>query len=217
MRKKLLMIEFLICSLFIVGCEGFIINNPKTTAIEVITEDYEEVRIEDFDISNLTLLIIKSSGGQKEIPLTLEMIKEEDREKLTIAGTHTIKVVYDGVETSFTITLIESVVIEYTVIFKDYDGSILSEQKVKKGFSALSIDEPVRDQYVFTGWDVSFSNVQSDLVVNATYITIDDYRTVINSKIADLYYQEYSDYPEGYDIISKYSIITYFTYSNFLP
>jgi surface protein len=57
----------------------------------------------------------------------------------------------------------------YTVTFLDYDGSEISEQKVPKGASAIKPNDPQREGYNFTGWDKSFTNVQSDLTVTAQY------------------------------------------------
>lgn len=60
---------------------------------------------------------------------------------------------------------------EYTVTFKDYDGTVLKTQKVESGKAATAPAEPTREHYKFAGWDKSFSNVTSDLVVTATYST----------------------------------------------
>ena len=58
----------------------------------------------------------------------------------------------------------------YTVIFKDWDNSILNEQQVSYGEAAIAPETPVRDGYTFIGWDVDFSNIQSDLIVTALYV-----------------------------------------------
>lgn len=59
--------------------------------------------------------------------------------------------------------------IKYTVIFKDYDGRVLSTQEISQGNSATAPEEPTRDGYTFIKWDTNFSNVTSDLVVTAQY------------------------------------------------
>lgn len=69
----------------------------------------------------------------------------------------------------------------YKVVFKNYDGTVLSEQEVKNGKSAKAPKKPVRDGYDFTGWDKSFDNITEDLVVTAVYkiktytVTFKDY------------------------------------------
>ena len=59
--------------------------------------------------------------------------------------------------------------IYYTVIFQDWDGSILKNEQVEQGKSATAPAAPVREGYTFIGWDKDFSNVQSDLTVTAQY------------------------------------------------
>ena len=68
---------------------------------------------------------------------------------------------------SYTVTYTAAV--EHTVVFKDWNGVILSEQTVTEGASALAPSNPTRDGYEFTGWDIDFSNITSDLVVTAQY------------------------------------------------
>lgn len=70
----------------------------------------------------------------------------------------------------------------YTVTFKNYDGTVLSEVTVPAGTTAVYDGEiPVREdsnyEYEFTGWNKSLTNVYSDLVVTAQYRLI-NYVTV---------------------------------------
>jgi len=60
---------------------------------------------------------------------------------------------------------------EYTVTFKDYNGTVLKTEKVESGKGATAPAAPTREHYNFAGWDKSFSNVTSDLIVVATYST----------------------------------------------
>ena len=57
----------------------------------------------------------------------------------------------------------------YTVVFKDFDGSVLKTVTVNAGAGAAAPADPVRPGYTFTGWDKDFTNVTADLVVKATY------------------------------------------------
>lgn len=59
----------------------------------------------------------------------------------------------------------------FTVTFKDFDGTVLNTQKVKKGKGATAPDEPKRENFKFAGWDKPFDKVTSNLVVTATYTT----------------------------------------------
>lgn len=56
----------------------------------------------------------------------------------------------------------------HRVTFKDR-GAILSEQTVDDGSSASAPETPTRKGYTFAGWDAEFSNVKSDIEVNATW------------------------------------------------
>ena len=57
----------------------------------------------------------------------------------------------------------------FTVTFQDWDGTVLKSEQVDKGKSATAPANPTREGYTFTGWDKTFSNVQSDLIVTAQY------------------------------------------------
>lgn len=60
----------------------------------------------------------------------------------------------------------------YSVIFKDYDGTVLKIENVKSGNSANAPDDPQREGYIFSKWDKSFDNVTNDMVITAEYIKI---------------------------------------------
>ncbi|MDR1754817.1 MAG: InlB B-repeat-containing protein [Eubacterium sp.] len=57
----------------------------------------------------------------------------------------------------------------HIVTFVDWDGSVLSSQKILSGTSAFSPQDPEKEGYIFTGWDKSFDSVTQDLVVTALY------------------------------------------------
>ncbi|MBO4848613.1 MAG: InlB B-repeat-containing protein, partial [Clostridia bacterium] len=58
----------------------------------------------------------------------------------------------------------------YTVTFVDWDGTVLKTQTVDYGAAATAPADPARVGYTFTGWDVDFSNVTSNLTVTAQYV-----------------------------------------------
>ncbi len=60
-------------------------------------------------------------------------------------------------------------VVKYTVVFKDYDGTVLKTEEIEEGMSAVAPTDPSREGYTFTGWDKELDNVTSDLEVKAVY------------------------------------------------
>ncbi|MBR0135321.1 MAG: InlB B-repeat-containing protein [Clostridia bacterium] len=72
----------------------------------------------------------------------------------------------------------------YTVNFVDWNGTVLKTETVEEGASATAPADPAREGYTFTGWDVDFTNVTSDLTVTAQY-TINSYTLTVNYVYAD--------------------------------
>lgn len=58
---------------------------------------------------------------------------------------------------------------QHTVIFKDYDGSVIKSLQVNHGSSAAAPVVPARAGYSFAGWDGSFVGVKGDLEITALY------------------------------------------------
>ncbi|ABR47945.1 cell wall/surface repeat protein [Alkaliphilus metalliredigens QYMF] len=70
---------------------------------------------------------------------------------------------------------------QYTVTFKDHDGSLLKTEVVYNGESATVPNNPTREGYTFAGWDKSFNNVTTDLEVIAQY-DINQYTITFDSQ-----------------------------------
>ena len=60
-------------------------------------------------------------------------------------------------------------IIKLTVTFTDGPGNILKTQEVNYGGSATAPANPTRTEYNFNGWDKSFTNVTTNLTVNAKW------------------------------------------------
>lgn len=66
------------------------------------------------------------------------------------------------------------------VKFVDYNGSVISVQRVAYGTAAVAPSEPTRKNYQFKGWDKDFSYVIEDIVITAQY-----------SKLYNVYFYDY--------------------------
>lgn len=60
-------------------------------------------------------------------------------------------------------------IIKLTVTFTDGQGNTLKTQEVNYGGSATAPTSPTRTEYNFDGWDKSFTNVTTNLTVNAKW------------------------------------------------
>ena len=58
---------------------------------------------------------------------------------------------------------------EYTVIFKDHDGTVLKTETVEHGNQAGPPISPTREGHTFIGWNINFNKVTSNIIVTAQY------------------------------------------------
>ena len=61
---------------------------------------------------------------------------------------------------------------KYSVVFCDWDGSVISEQVVEHGEAAIAPPDPAREGLNFTGWSIDFSIITSDCFIYAVYAPI---------------------------------------------
>ena len=57
----------------------------------------------------------------------------------------------------------------FTVTFEDWDGTVLKTEIVEYGEDATPPEDPVREYYVFDGWDGDYNIVTEDVTIVATY------------------------------------------------
>jgi len=166
-------------------------NEIDYANVESITVDESSVAegflVSEFDISKV-LLIVKYydtvdalgatvPGQTVTMPATLNMVKAEDKAKLSVAGTHTITLIYRKFELPVTLVLRDSSVQTYRVTFLDENGNRLGDvQNVVSGGKAFQPALPTKQGYTFIGWRdrdngnmTTFDNVTKDLVLEAVY------------------------------------------------
>ncbi len=76
----------------------------------------------------------------------------------------------------------------FTVRFLDYDGGVLSEQKIVAGTGAEAPVDPAREGYGFTSWSEDFAIVTDDMDIVAQYtevFKIEEGKTLVRSHTID--------------------------------
>ena len=78
----------------------------------------------------------------------------------------------------------------FSVKFVDWNGTTLSETNVYEGCDANPPENPVREGYIFTGWDKSFKNVTEDIIITAVYSVDSSPAFVVDSVTTQIGSQE---------------------------
>lgn len=163
----------------------------------VVKEKIDNVVITDFTVFTTEEGIVEYSDGK------LTALK---------SGSTVVKVAtkykgYDLVK-EFNIVVKEPEVIKFKVDFLDKDGNIIETIEVEKGKDAIAPNPPVFDGFAFKEWDKDFTNVTSDIVVNAIYDKLEDERFDVNIP-ATIYVGQIIDVVVKYDDkeISDYEVL----------
>lgn len=138
---KVCALIFVVVLLFtMVGCKKK--NPPKEPVIESIQvvegSIPSQVYIDEVNskLANIKIKVLKSDDNEETISLTSSMVSASDLSKLSTEGTHTIKVTYEGFETTFTIKVVAkddggddpiNKEVEYTISIKDIAGKPLAD------------------------------------------------------------------------------------------
>ena len=83
---------------------------------------------------------------------------------------------YTGITAAVDITAhyVEDTAVTHWVTFNDWDGTQLARVEVVEGYDATPPEDPERTGYTFSGWVGTYTNVQQDETVAASY-TINSY------------------------------------------
>ena len=168
----------------------------------VTAGDFGGYPLEGFDISKVKLIVkLKDTvdengntvpGEEKEIEANINMVKAEDKAKLSVAGTKDITLIYGKHEVTFLLKLYDSDTEKFRVSFYDNDGTTLlgEEQYIQKGDRATQPNLLTKAGYDFIGWKdsksgefVTLDNITKDMTLIATYLP--------SNKVIE-YYSEYN-------------------------
>ena len=67
------------------------------------------------------------------------------------------------------------------MIFEDYDDFVFKEDILEYGINAKAPEEPTREGYNFTGWDIDFDNVTEGLIVRSIFTEETNQAPTINT------------------------------------
>lgn len=202
-RKILLITIIAVCvASTALGCTSD--STIDYSRIESITVDETSIAdgftVSDFDISQVKLNVkyldtvdevgATVTGETVQIPATLSMVKAEDKAKLSVAGTHSITLIYRKYTINFQLVLRGVPAGTYKVVFLDSDGNRLGDpQNVAPGGRAVQPALPTKEGYSFLGWRdrdtgsmTTFDNVQKDLTLEAVYAA-NSYKVEFYTKI----------------------------------
>lgn len=93
------------------------------------------------------------------------------REEPTVkSGDYTVTLGIEGTSTAIYLDSIEAPKPQYTVTFKDWDGTVISTQTVTEGNNVVIPEkDPAREGYDFICWNETGTNVKDDLIISPVY------------------------------------------------
>jgi uncharacterized repeat protein (TIGR02543 family) len=153
-------------------------NNIKT-GTETVTADIDLGNDGSVDQDNVSLDDPDQDGNY-----TTTYNPTEVGTDLIITQVNASTVIHDNDGTSDGNLYVNVTVSTYTVIFQDWDNTILKTETVNHGSDATAPTDPTRTGYTFSGWDNSFTNVTADITVTAQY-TINTYTVTFDKNGGD--------------------------------
>lgn len=125
---------------------------------------------------------LESLHGEAGVSVTGAQVNGDHHLIITLSDGTELDAGYVGVETQPA----EPPVTTYTVTFVDYDGTVLKTEQVLAGNDATPPADPTRFGYIFTGWNGSYTNIQSNKTITATYTEITAPSIVVRNTSASL-------------------------------
>ncbi|MBQ2892627.1 MAG: SH3 domain-containing protein [Oscillospiraceae bacterium] len=142
----------------------------ESIEIQTSPKKLEYVQMQDkLDVSGGTLKLTFSDGSAKTVNITSDMVTGFSNKNL---GEVTVTVKYEDKATTFTVTVVKA-----TVIFKNYDGKVISTAQYAYGEAVKEPAAPVKpadeeNKYQFTGWDKEVTACKGNAVYTAVFKAI---------------------------------------------
>ncbi len=205
MSKYIKVLFILLVSFLLISCNDSnkpepIIDPEFYDMIRVDSSNMpESVKVKDFRLDMLSINVYCNNKIVKTVTVTEDMLSEEDLNKLSTYGVHTLNITYEGIYTTFALTLLPNhPLVKITFIV---DGEVYKEYETESTLAFTSVPEiPAKDGYI-ASWNVSsdaFDEVNEDMEVRAIYIK--DQTDYLNS-LFDSLYKEFNDTIISKDIV----------------
>ena len=95
MKKRFLNVILIVLLLVITGCTLEKDNNSYTLDLTLVSE---EICINDFDITDIRIIVTDEEGKTKTVVADKTMLSEEDYAKLKTVGTHIVEIKYKKIK-----------------------------------------------------------------------------------------------------------------------
>ncbi len=157
-------------SLAILAIFGVLVScTPSATIVNVeVVSAPDEIIVGDLDLSEFQIKISYSDDTFKYANLTVSMFTAEELAKFDVEGLQVISFTYQGIPGIITITVKDLSATMFTVVFKS-GTEILKTEEVAEGDDATAPANPTKVGHTFKEWDKAFTNVTSNLEVNAVF------------------------------------------------
>jgi len=140
-------------------------NDAEGISMQTLPQKQTYLMGEQLDLTGATIVIRYPYTGTETVAVTPDMVTGFDT---TTAGTKRLTVTYNGFTTSFDVEVVMP-----TVVFLNYDGSVISSTQYAYGATVTVPANPTRPadghgEYAFVGWDKEITAVTG----NATYTAV---------------------------------------------
>jgi len=115
--------------IFLFGCNTEVTPEKTITSVALESQDLlTPIEIETFNLSSIRLKVTYSDGSQDSIPVSSDMLSQQDILKLGVIGTHQITVRYQGFNIPLTLTLKNQSVLDLLMSYYHFAQTQLGYQ-----------------------------------------------------------------------------------------